>query len=230
MNDRVPTMKESCGCLRVNVGCGSTPTSGYLNFDNSPSVRLANYPRVCRLLLKVGLLEQTQFEFATKAAASGNIRWADAARHIPVPDASCVVLYSSHMFEHLGRAGVDGFLREARRILAPNGVLRIVVPDLMGLARRYVNDGDADRFVGSTLLVVDEAPRLAGRIQALALGSRNHRWMYDAASLTRLLREHAFLEPQSLPAGTTTIPDPGGLDLREREEDSVYVEARVPTA
>ena len=222
-------MKESRGCLRVNVGCGSTPTPGYLNFDNSPSVRLANHLIVCKLLLKVGLLEQTQYEFAAKAAASGNIRWADAARHIPVPDASVAVLYSSHMIEHMGRAEVVGFLREARRILAPNGVLRIAVPDLMGLARRYVNDGDADRFVGGTFLAVDEAPRLAGRIKALVLGSRNHRWMYDAASLKRVLAEQAFVEPQSLPAGMTTIPDPGELNLREREEESVYVEARVTT-
>jgi hypothetical protein len=51
--------------------------------------------------------------------------------------------------------------------------------------------------------------------------------MYAASSLIRLLERHGFGDARELPAGQTTIPDPGPLDLREREEESVYVEAEA---
>ena len=62
------------------------------------------------------------------------------------------------------------------------------------------------------------------------MGARNHAWMYDGKSLTKLLEKHGFREVTLLPAGQTTIPDPGELDLREREEETVYIEARKPAA
>ena len=49
--------------------------------------------------------------------------------------------------------------------------------------------------------------------------------MYDGRSLARLLVESGFVGATVMPAGTTNIPDPGSLDLEERSEESVYVEA-----
>jgi len=49
--------------------------------------------------------------------------------------------------------------------------------------------------------------------------------MYDGESLTRLLREAGFENAAVLPPGTTGIPDPGQLDLKERADESVYAEA-----
>ena len=56
--------------------------------------------------------------------------------------------------------------------------------------------------------------------------SRNHRWMYDGSSLARLVTEAGFRDAKVLAAGETTIPDPGALNLRERERESCYVETR----
>jgi hypothetical protein len=47
-------------------------------------------------------------------------------------------------------------------------------------------------------------------------------------SLAKLVVKHNFVNPKVLPAGATTIHDPGSLNLRERDEESVYVEARKP--
>jgi hypothetical protein len=63
-------------------------------------------------------------------------------------------------------------------------------------------------------------------MRSLILAVRSDRWMYDAASLMRLLERHGFRDAKELPPGETTIPDPGALNLREREEESVYVEAK----
>ena len=42
------TMAAQQATVRVNVGCGSSPTPGWVNFDNSLSVRAARWPLLCR--------------------------------------------------------------------------------------------------------------------------------------------------------------------------------------
>jgi len=124
------------------------------------------------------------------------------------------------MIEHLSRKNVARFLRECYRVLAPQGVLRIVFPDLSVFAADYLADRDANQFV-ERLMLVDER-RGVTRISRFA----GHRWMYDGESMKQCLAAAGFKEAVILPAGTTTIPDSGELDLRERENESVYLEAR----
>jgi len=54
--------------------------------------------------------------------------------------------------------------------------------------------------------------------------------MYDGNSLCRLLQRNGFSETEVVPVGKTTIPEPESLDLKERSSESVYVEARKPSA
>src|SRR5437879_6530936 len=136
---------------RVNIGCGPTPTPGWLNFDNSLSVRLAKYPLLGPILESLGLLDEGQ-ERLISAARNSAIRWADATKRIPLPDQSVEVLYASHMVEHLDRTAVRRFLQEACRVLAQNGVIRIVIPDLRKLVDQYTAEGNADVFMERTLL------------------------------------------------------------------------------
>jgi hypothetical protein len=42
--------------IRLNVGCGLSPTPGWLNFDNSPSVRVAGWPVLSSVLAGLGFL------------------------------------------------------------------------------------------------------------------------------------------------------------------------------
>ena len=57
---------------------------------------------------------------------------------IPFPDASFDVVYHSHLLEHFPKAEAESFLSECCRVLRPQGVLRIVVPDLEQIARSYL--------------------------------------------------------------------------------------------
>lgn len=207
---------------RVNVGCGSTPTPGWINLDNSPTVRLADFPCVGTLLSTVPLLRQrTRF---IQVARANHVQWASATE-LPLADESMTVVYSSHMLEHLDRAHAERFLREAKRVLRPKGVLRIVVPDLQKLVQQYLQSGDADLFVGSTLLPLPPSSSLLDRLKLSTLGHRGHAWLYDAASLSRLLESVGFVDVQPLPAGETRIHDPAPLDLYERAGESLFVEA-----
>jgi hypothetical protein len=45
------------------------------------------------------------------------------------PDASTDIVYSSHTIEHLWKEDGRHFAKEAFRVLKPNSILRIVVPD-----------------------------------------------------------------------------------------------------
>jgi len=209
------------------VGCGQTPTRGWRNFDNSPSLRLARLPWATALLRRLGLLDARQVAFIRFARANA-IEYGDAVRRLPLEDASVDALYSSHMLEHLDREEAMAFLGEARRVLRSGGTLRVSVPDLGRHVQRYLTSGDADAFIAGTELT---APRPRGwlrRMRSLLVGSRNHQWMYDGESLCRLLAAAQFVDIAVLPAGQSTIQNPAGLDLDERADESVYVEARKP--
>jgi hypothetical protein len=207
---------------RINVGCGTTPIPGWTNFDNSWTVRFARYPQAERVLQ---IFSPPRARFA-EIVREQTICWADAVRRIPVPERSARALYSAHMLEHLDRQEAHSFLREAHRVLAPGAILRITVPDLSLLARQYVRDGDADAFVGATLLAVRKPRSLAQRVKHVVVGSRHHHWMYDGKSLMKLVADHGFHDVQVLSPGATMIPDPGNLNLFERLEQSVFVEGR----
>ena len=207
--------------IRVNIGCGATPTKGWVNLDNSWTVRLAARPLLLGLLHRAGLASGDQLSFAAQACAGG-VQWANALE-LPFADGTVEVAYSSHMLEHLGRSDARAFLAEVRRVLAPGGILRLALPDLSLLVARY---RDADEFVAQTYLAHDPPRGLRARLRALADGERDHAWMYDGPSLLRLATGAGFTFARILPAGETTIPEPGPLDLRERESESVYLEAR----
>ena len=149
-------------------------------------------------------------------------------KRIPYADGTVSVIYSSHMLEHLDRSEARRFMQECHRALAPGGVLRIAVPDLLPLARAYVAGGTADAFLSSCVLELDKPRGLAAKLHYFVFAGREHHWMYDGASLSRLMSEAGFAGVEILEAGRTSIPDPGELNLREREAESVYVEGRKP--
>jgi predicted SAM-dependent methyltransferase len=208
---------------RVNIGCGATPTQGWVNFDNSLTVRLASLPLPHAALNRLFFLDSSQRYFL-EIARSNRIRWANGAQSIPLDDGSAEVVYTSHMVEHLDPHEVKHFLGEVRRVLRPGGVLRVAVPDLARLVANYAQNGDANRLVADTLLAHRRPRGWRQTARFLLLGNRDHHWMYDGRSLAALLSENGFSSAREVPAGTTTIPEPGALDLYERSEESVYVE------
>jgi len=222
-------MVHRSSMVRINIGCGQTPTRGWKNFDNSLSLRLSKVSLVPAVLYRLGLLEGPQYQFI-RFARENNIEYGDGTKGLPLKQGSCDVIYSSHMLEHLDRNGADSFLREAYRILCPNGIIRIAVPDLMKHVAQYNDTGDADGFVQATHMCVAQPTSLAQRLRMLLVGARHHQWMYDGNSLSRLLHKHGFVEAKVVPAGRTSIPEPGDLNLEERSSESVYVEARKPCA
>lgn len=211
---------------RVNVGCGPAPTPGWVNIDNSPSVALARAPeRVLETLLKLGVLTDAQLHVATTARKLGILR--GSATDLPLAENSVDVIYSSHMLEHLDREQARAFLAEALRVLRPGGWIRTVVPDLERYVREYEAGGGADELI-DRLRLASLSKGGRDRVATLVVGFRGHRWMYDSRSLNDLHASSGFTDVSVLDPGETHIPDTGELDLREREDDSIYCEARKP--
>lgn len=62
----------------------------------------------------------------------------DLSRGIPLPDASCDVVYHTAVLEHIRRADALAFLRECNRVLKPGGIIRVGVPDLEKICQIYL--------------------------------------------------------------------------------------------
>lgn len=214
---------------RINIGCGQTPTSGWKNFDNSYSIRLARFPVLSFLLLKSGLILQEQYDYQ-QFVRNTNINFGDVIKGLPLSSGSADVIYSSHVFEHLDRREAGVYLQEAWRILCPGGILRLVVPDLAMIIAKYNSNRDGDAFVTELYLSQSKPGTLTQRIRAAVVGSRIHQWAYDADSLSKFLLDHGFTGPKVLKPGETTIPDPGPLNLSERADVSLYIEAKKPSS
>jgi predicted SAM-dependent methyltransferase len=62
---------------------------------------------------------------------------------IPFKDNTFDVVYHSQVLEHIPKENAAFFMKECYRVLKPNGVIRVVVPDLENIAREYLKQLDA---------------------------------------------------------------------------------------
>ncbi|MEM6318754.1 MAG: methyltransferase domain-containing protein [Bacteroidota bacterium] len=56
---------------------------------------------------------------------------------IPFEDNTFEVVYHSHVLEHFSRVDAVDFIKECYRVLQPNGILRIAIPDLEQITDNY---------------------------------------------------------------------------------------------
>jgi predicted SAM-dependent methyltransferase len=59
---------------------------------------------------------------------------------IPFEDNSFEVVYHSHVLEHFTKVDGKKFIQECYRVLKPNGIIRIAVPDLEQIAKEYLKN------------------------------------------------------------------------------------------
>lgn len=209
---------------RINIGCGQTPTAGWRNIDNSLSLKLSKIPLLPLLLLRIGFISAEQHSFI-KYARKHAIEYGDATKGLCLQGNSTEVVYSSHMLEHLDQVEAVQFLKEVQRILAHDGIIRLVVPDLKLQIQNYLTTKDTNNFLKRTNLIQPRPRSFSQWLKLVLVGNREHLWMYDGESLCRLLSAQGFAAPVILMAGETRIKDSQNLNLFERADESVYVEA-----
>ncbi len=62
----------------------------------------------------------------------------DITQGLPFDAATCDAVYASHVLEHVAVGEARRFVAEIFRVLTSGGVVRLVVPDLEGIARAYL--------------------------------------------------------------------------------------------
>jgi cephalosporin hydroxylase/predicted SAM-dependent methyltransferase len=100
--------------------------------------------------------------------ADASVHAHDLTQPLPFADGSCGVVYHSHVLEHLPKDAAPRFVGECYRVLAEGGILRVVVPDLEGIVRAYLNaleagvagdQGAVERHEWMTHELVDQLAR-----------------------------------------------------------------------
>lgn len=59
---------------------------------------------------------------------------------IPLNNQNVDVVYHSHVLEHFSQKEGKLFMKECYRVLKPNGILRVAVPDLEAIAKEYLKN------------------------------------------------------------------------------------------
>lgn len=238
------------GRATLNLACGTKMHRGWNNLDFSPYTRLARRPWLVRLLRAVGFLSPLRQQ-RLAAVDPGVICW-DLRRGIPFPPDTFDVIYSSHFVEHLDRAVVPAHLAECRRVLKPGGILRVVVPDLELIARKYVqaldrlDSGEAaaesvrtwaisdlfDQMVRKGASGASEQKAWVARLERLIRGGAArtgelHRWMYDRHSLTAEFRNAGFRDARARGAFDSGVPRWGEFELDVDENGEEYKPASL---
>jgi len=196
---------------RLELGAFDRVHDGWLSTDITPHLLVARVPGLPWLLHRAGLISGERYA-AHRSGAFRRIRYLDLSRRFRFPDAYFECVYSSHVLEHLHPDVAEHCLREVHRILAPGGIVRVVVPNLDGLVARY-DPTDPEPFLYGLY---------QGRGSNTVGGSERHWWHYNAGSLGALLRATGFSEIRSCAYREGRMPDVETVDNRE---GSLFMEA-----
>lgn len=63
----------------------------------------------------------------------------DLSRGIPFADATCDVVYHAAVLEHMRCPDAEVFMRECHRVLKSGGIVRVGVPDLEKICKKYLS-------------------------------------------------------------------------------------------
>lgn len=197
--------------LKLNIGCGTSGIAGWCNIDNSPTVLLSRIPLGRRL-------------FRTPAWPP-DVRRIDVVRGLPFADSSVSYIYSSHLLQGLIYKDSLFVIKESLRVLRPGGVLRIAVPNL----ERVINDYLADRDVLASHKLMTRLSLKGSAIRDLLRKGRayqqSYQQMFDGRSLTHLFTEAGFKNPKVCGFKESRIPEIDAIEMEQRKNESLYVEA-----
>ena len=185
---RIREIRAEHGYVGLHMGCGPNNRSpGYLNCD----------------------------------IKDGDFR-VDGTKPLPIPSDSLDYVYSEHFIEHITAEEALVFIEESLRVLKKGGIFRCLTPDL-GLLLDIADNGRPDvleklrhRLLDGWLaedgdciappeISAELAPVWDARddILHVFMHNHNHRYLWSAPHLLRLLEHVGFVEGQVQPYGVS---------------------------
>lgn len=193
---------------KLHLGCFDQVVNGWTNTDITPHIFVARIPGLAYLFCKSGLMSRERYR-QHQSGIFRNVRYLDVTRRFPFHDNTFDCIYSSHLLEHLRPSHAEFCLRESYRVLRPSGVLRLAVPDLDEMVRKY-DPCQPDAFLEQLL-------------EPHQRGSKNrHHWNYNEHSLAGRLQAVGFRDVARRGYRQGLLPDLESIEIRP---ESLFMEA-----
>lgn len=192
----------------IHIGCSYKIGENWENFDSSP----------------IAFIDKFVFFGFNKKRFSKKIKYGNIVKKLLCPENYAENIYLSHVLEHLEYQDAKKALANIFLMLKKGGRLRIVVPSLENRIKKYLKDGDADKFVESLNFNLKNHKNYFSKLRFLFGGSR-HKWMYDQSLLKKFLIECGFSEIRVVEFNDSD--DPSFLEV---EDKSRFIERDNLTA
>jgi len=145
----------------------------------------------------------------------------DLSQGLPFPDNSCSAIFSEHMIEHITKEAAAKLLSECYRVLQRDGVLRLSTPDAELFLVSYA--GDQKFLAHPEFTQAIDTP--IDRVNFMMREYGQHLWCYDEELLTLMLQRAAFNQVIRQRFGSSVHPRMNNIDFKDREFESLYLEA-----
>jgi len=200
--------------VKLNLGSGPVSARGWKNYDWGLLPVLGKY-RLTSIFIKLGLLPK---DYDWKWP---KLELVDIRGRLPDEDKSVDYIYCSHVLEHFEKEDALKILSECKRVLKNNGCIRVVLPDLNKMIKKYNGAESFNReFFGFDK---DLYIGIIGKIKRYFI--RGHQWMYDMKSAKDLLKEVGFREIKICAFRKGQVPNLEVLDIEQHRGIGLYLEA-----
>jgi predicted SAM-dependent methyltransferase len=196
--------------IKLHLGAFDCAINGWVNTDITPHIAVSKIPGAVRVLHALGKLNETRYA-QHRDGRFRSLKYMDLTKPLPYPSGSVAAVFSSHVFEHLFPDEVERLIREIHRVLAPDGVCRVSVPDLDKALSAYTRE-NPEEFL-EILFAVKQRKDI----------NHGHHWGYTGPSLKRLFEAAGFARVEEMDYRTGRCPDIDRLD--NRPDESLFVEA-----
>lgn len=140
----------------------------------------------------------------------------DATKPFPLPTDSFDAVFTEHMIEHIPLAAGQYMLGESYRVLKPGGILRVATPDLARIVALYGSASEAhQKYLQWSLRHVGLPGGLPPDVIVInsLFHDHGHRFLYDEATLTSVLRTAGFVDIVRYAPGQSDRPEYRNLEL-----------------
>jgi predicted SAM-dependent methyltransferase len=148
---------------------------------------------------------------------------ADIREGLPLASGSIDYAVSIHALPEFPYPELVPVLEELRRVLKAGGTLRLALPDLTRGIDAYLAQDESYFKVGT-----DEVSSLGGRFIVQMLWYGYSRSLFTTDFATELLEKAGFADVAACSFGVTASSIPEIVELDNREDESIFVEARAP--
>jgi predicted SAM-dependent methyltransferase len=183
--------------------------SRYRQTKDRGAMRQAIHAGCGPIHLRSSLIEWVNVDIEPSHNADLTADYTDLSEYFP--DESVALVATVHSLEHLSPFpdGLQKALKEFHRVLKPGGVIRIVVPDLMKVARKYVAGEDLKDIYDGPF---HEGPDFPATRMQFFCRAWQHTVLFDEQLLRHFIEEAGFRNFRVMPFGVSEVPELCGID------------------